>query len=462
MVGRQGNKRAVETFLVATGDQALSNTANAGEHLINQSTGIPRLASGQLGIIDYSGYGSNTFMDFTDVNPTVAESPVIQIVQGNANSATLTTATATYPLWPRPYEASAPINGNNPVVITKQAPTTGTSSVWVIGQPDGTTGEIVSVSNTNYSMRIAFRGRIQDEMYSVESAAHFTPHYTTPDYSATAISTAALRRDHLIQNLVWDINRNSTAIATNRTRFRGNELIVALAIDSTGAAGDNIGGKGSGATHIAAGDYIPVVSTTAGTRGITLTADQANSIKNAAVSASGDAIADVTWSILTVDLTTAGTATGGVADVIMLLALDRNEVYKDYVPQKKTRLDVGLISGFDFATVSHAQHEEAKEPLGDGRKLALLYDSTHGQRKYNLQHVEDPIVNFANPVDTSLSYYTYIIEHADVNSIDTFNNSVSPMREYILIPSAGTTTVTAFDTALNAWLGSINSAIVSI
>lgn len=463
MYGRQGSKRAVETFLVGSGNQALSNTANSGNHLVNQSTGAVRLADGQLGIVDASGYGSNTYMDLIEVaTPTAAESPVIQLVQGTSASASPATATATYPLWVRPFEASQPINGNNYVVATKQAPAQSTTSTWVIGAANGATGEIVSNSNTNYQLSIAYRGRTMDEWYSNEAAASFSPSFVTPDYDALSISTAALKRDHLLQNLAWVINRNSRAIAVNRAQFKGNDPVVALLIDSTGTTGVEIG-QG---TPIAAGDTIPVfdvdINGSTVTRNLILNADQAASIKNAAISAFGDVIANVTWSIVKGDISTAGTATNGVADILMLIALDREEAFKDYIPQKKIRLDVGLTSGFDYATVAHAEHEEAFEGEGVGAQLAKWYDATHGQRKYNLQQTMDPIVNFPNPVDTADSYYVYVIEHADINQIDTSNTSGSPMREIILVPDEGSTTVSELDTALTSWLASINQSLVTV
>jgi len=468
MYTRQGSKRAVETFLVASGNQALTNTANADSHLINQSTGSVRLADGQLGIVDASGNGTKSMMEIvtaTDTNITAATSPAIQIVQGTSASANpaQAQASATFPLWARPFEASQPIHANGTITATKQAPVNASHSTWAIGKGAGNAGDFIPTAETEYAIRITYRGRTMDEMYSQGGTAHFTPHFTTPDFAALSITTDAHKRDYLIQNLVWNINRNSTAIAINRTQFRGNDPVVAFAIDTTGAAGDNIGGKGSGATQLAAGDVVPVVeSSTYGTRSLTLTQEMVDSIKDTAIAASGDAIADTTWSIVKVDLSTAGTDTNGVADAIMIMALDRPLAYQDFIPQTKIRLDVGLTSGFNFNTVYHAEGSKASEGEGQGRALKLWYDSTHGQRKYNLQSTLDPIVNFPNPVDEDTSYNVYVIEHHTTKQIDTSNMSASPKREVILIPSAGSTTVSEFDTAMNSWLASINQALIEL
>ena len=131
------------------------------------------------------------------------------------------------------------------------------------------------------------------------------------------------------------------------------------------------GDGASGTTALAAGDVVPVINTNVGVRSITLTEAMATSIKNAAVAAASEfagstvAIADLEWNILTVDTTTAGLTTGGVADLIMLVSLDSTPVFKDRIPQVRTRLQVGLTTGFDFNLVGNTQYSAAYE--GHGR-----------------------------------------------------------------------------------------------
>lgn len=451
---RQNNKRAVETFLVAKGSgdsAALYNTAGSGNSLTNGSGNIV-LSDGQLGFFDGSGMGTNTLHDATDVNPTIAESPVIYIAQGTASSADVAAAqaAASFPLPARPYERSGDFKSTHRFLATKQLYAAPTHSTWVIG---GSGGAIVPYDNTEYQMRIAYRGRRMDEFYNPEGTNHFNPHFVTPNY--TSLGTAQ-PLDHLVQNLAWNINRNSKILQVNRTRFKGNEPVVALAISTNDdGSGVNIGGNGAAETPIAAGDVIPVVNTNFGVRNITLTEAQATSIKNAAVAASGDAIANVTWHILTIDLSNAGTATGGTADVIMLLALDADLAYVDRIPQVKTRLDVGLTMGFDYNTVYHEEVEEAYEGTGSGRVWNILYENTHGQRKHMLRQRKDwPFTEYASPVDTAATYVSYQIENVEANQIDTSNLSESPQKTTVLIPSSETTLITAFDTALNSWLAS--------
>lgn len=454
-MSRKGNIRSVENFLVAKTSTDWYNTAGAGDNLTDSSTGAVVLADGQLGLFAAGDRGTVANNVATDATPTITEAPVVYLAQGTEYSANPgQTPGARYPLWNRPYERSQDINSAYSVRARKQAYTLPTHSVWTIGQPDTVAGEISVLDNTEYQMRIAFRGRRMDEFYNPEGTNAFNPHYVTPNY--TALGTAE-PRDHLIQNLTWNINRNSRIINVNRTRFNGNEPVVALAIDSTGAAGTDIGGG----TPIAAGDFLPVVSTQFGVRGITLTEAQAESIKAAALEASGAAnIASLTWSVLTIDLSTAGTATGGVADLFMLVALDAELAYEDRIPQVKSRLDVGLTTGFDFTTVYHEENSAASEGSGEGRVWDLHYRATEGQRKYSLDHTLDPVIEFPSPVDVDTKYDSFIFEHYRVKDIDTYNTINSPLKTIVLIPTTETALISAFENSMNAWLTSKDGSVI--
>jgi hypothetical protein len=457
------NKRAVETFLVASATEtALPTDATA---LNNTSTGAVNLNDGQIGIFgaypvdQATGFvAMNTAVNHTTTYDTVATAPWIQLFQGTAESANPGQATATYPLWVRPYEKSQVIKGGNNLMVTKKEPVAPTLSTWAIGQPAGTgSGEITAEDNTLYQMNISFRGRIMDEHFSPEATASFYPEYTTPNYTDMGTAQPV---DHLLQNLAWEINRNSAAVAVNRTKFRGNAPVVALLIDAAGtydSDGTEIGEGGTGGTAIAAGDFLPIVSTQFGVRGITLTAVQAQSIIDAAIALTGAAnVAALDANVLTIDLTTAGTTTGGAGDSLILLALDRELAFEDRIAPTKIRLDVGLTRGFDFSSVTHREEVNASEGVGQGRALDLWYKATHGQRKYNLEHTLDPEPVFPSPIDTTDAYYQYTIIHEDPEQVDTGNVVVSPMREILLIPDANTTLVTAIDNVLGAWVASAN------
>ena len=456
------NKRPVESFVVAKQGQ----TAIPSSGTLNNTNGNVNLNDGQLGVVSDSVYGTVALNAFTDATPTIAEAPVIAIYQGNSNSGSMNTASATYPLWVRPYERTSPIDGRGEVVVTKQVYRGPAHSTWIVGDATGEAGEINVLDETEYTLTTMFRGRRVEEFYSSQQAASLITSVTTPNFT-TLGKTETEGRSWLVHNLAYDINLNSTALNVNPRRPHKSP-VVAFAIDTTGASGDAIGENmgGSASTALAAGDAVGVVNTDAGVRSITLTEAMATSIKNAALALAGGVIANLEWSIVTIDLASAYTDT---ADLIMLMALDETTAYVDYIPQVKVRLEVGLTRGFDYSTVTNAQYVYADPGQGDGRSLNLWYAATQGQRKYNLRHVEDPVVNFSTtPFSTSITYCVYNIKHSSSRQVDTFNTVLQPFNEVIAIPtfSSGTTpnnVITLLDTAFNAYLASTthNTAIIT-
>lgn len=452
------NKRPVENFII--GKQGVTTMLATGT--LNNTNGNVNLADGQIGIVSDSIWGTVALNSMCDATPTVAEAPVIAIYQGTSNSASMNTATATYPLWVRPYERTAPIDGRgNAVTVTKQVARTPSHSIWMVGDATGNAGEINVLDETEYTITTSFRGYRIEEFFSAQQAASLIVSKTTPNFTDLG-KTEAEGRSWLIHNLAYDINSNSTALNVNPRRPHKSP-VLALAIDTAGGTGTAIGGV----DPITTGDSIAVVNTAAGLRSITLTEAMATAIKTAALALAGGVIADLTWTIVTVDLADAYTDT---ADILMLIALDEVQAYVDYIPQVKVRLEVGLTRGFDYTTVLNDEYTFANPGQGDGRSLNLLYAATQGQRKYNLRHTEDPVVNFSTtPFDTAITYCVYNISHSNGRQVDSFNTIYSPFREIVAIPtfSSGTTAndvIGLLDTALNAWLASTthNSAIIAL
>lgn len=453
------NKRPVESFVVAkVGQTAVPSSGT----LSNSSTKAVNLNDGQIGVVAASSYGTVALNAFTDATPTVAESPVIAIVNGTSSSANPALAT-TYPLWARPFETTTPIDGRGTVVVTKQAYREPEHSVWVVGNTVGQAGAINIVESTMYQIAIGFRGHRVDEIYGNQNAAYLRAKVDTPDFSDLSMD-AGEATDYILSYLGWEINRNSQALSIN-SRFPSKSPVIAFMVDTTGTAGIPIGGV----DPIVAGDVISVVNTTAGLRNITLTEAMATSIKNAALAVVGGVIADLDWSILTIDLANAGSSTGGLGEVLMIMGLDEPTSYIDYVPQVKVSLEVTLPSGFNYNTVRYRQTSFANEGEGLSRQLDLLYKATQGQRKYNLRHTEWPIVEFPSPIVTNEKYVVYNILHSKNKNVDTFNNVDSQFRELICIPaySSGVTPnglIATFDGILNSWLASTthNNAIITL
>jgi len=137
-------------------------------------------------------------------------------------------------------------------------------------------------------------------------------------------------------------------------------------------------------------------------------------------------------------------------------------VYDDKIPQVKNRLEVGLKAGFDFYQTYHREVSSAYEGQGQTRDLDIFWKNTYGQRKYNLQHEQIPVISYPSPVDTSTTYIQYSILHSDVEQIDTVSMSTSPKKTIIWVPTADALTETQLDAALTPYLASANVGLVTI
>lgn len=439
--------RPTESFLV---NLAGATTMPTSGTLYNSSTGNTNLTNGQLGIVAISPFGTVAHNTFTDATPTVAEAPIIQLVQGTPYSAALATSNVAYPLWPRPYEASSPIDGRNQnLLVTEQAFRTGKHNIWVLGKPAAsTTGQINVLDDTEYTLHIAYQGRRIEYQYSLEQAASLTVSKTTPNF--TALSTAA-PKDWIVQYIGYEINRASHYFQIG-ARWRGTDPVIALAVTTDATGGQEIAALTVGAT-------LNVFTYAGVTRTITLTQELLDSLQ-AAATASGFTYVN------SIDISTAGAsdATG-----LFIVALDAKLAFADHVAEIKTSLRVGLTRGFDYTTVSLVNTTSADEGQGYARQLELLYARTAGQRKYAQRHTEDPVVNFASPIVTDQTYNVFNISHGRLDNFGHSTSHYQPFREIVCIPrySTGTTTnplLATFRTAINAYLATSgsNAAIVTL
>lgn len=435
-------KRPVESFLVALAAQTTMPTSGT---LSDSSNFDVNLNNGQLGLFSAGIFGSVAMNTSLGATPTMAQAPEIRIVQGTPHSAGTSTLNATHPLTIRPFETSSIIDGRNPVTVTKQLYVAPKSDVVQIGDAVGEAGAVNILDETTYEIAVGFRGRRIMEYFSTEEAAYLRAKVTSPDFTTLGY-TDTQATSWILNYLGWEINKNSTAFKVYPTR-PNHAPVVALLIDPAGNSGVPFYDGGA----IASGDVIPVVTTSAGNRNITLTADTAASLIAAAVAGFGDSIDNVTWSIVPIDLSAATTNEG---QILLLLSLDDNLVFVDDVPQVKNYLEVSLPQGFDIATVINTKQNQGTEGEGTSRQLDLLYKATQGQRKYNLDHEMFPIPTHTSPILDGETYNVYNIQHSNFRNVDVINTIASPFRDIVCIPSSNTTLVTAFDAALNAWLGS--------
>lgn len=448
------NKRPIESFVTATA----GNTAIPTEGTLVNAQGNIGLSNGQLGIIAASLEGSLALNSFVaGTTPTMAESPVVAFVQGTENSASVQTATVKYPLpGPLTYRTTGPVDFRQPVYVTKQAYRAPSHAVQVIGNASGQANAINTLDNTIYELAVQFRGRRAQEFTSTQENGYLRASITTPDFTALSYTTAQ-KIDYIATMLAHDVNRNSRAFGATR-RFAGSNPVVAFLVNSTGAGvtGVNIGGG----SPIAAGSVIPTFVYQGVTHNITLTDAMATSIKNAAVAASGVALASLTWEIVPVNIANAGT---NVEDIIMLVALDEVESYVDFIPEIKVDMVVSLTRGFT-STVRNSKLSYADEGQGLARQLELFYSATQAQREYSLRHDLDPVVRYPNLFVANGTYDVYNVLHQNNHAVDLANITEYRKRAIISVPtslsgSLGSTLDTWFTTMLGL---SNNGAMINL
>ena len=303
------NVRAKETFLVnKSGVDSSINTTSPNTH-INNADGTANILDGQIGVA--TGARTSTYTSNEWINTaSVTGIPNLTIHQGTKDSANPTSAqhNATYPLMARPFISSGDISARGNITVNKSVYAAPTSSIWVVGDTTvNPTGGIIALDQTEYALTVAYRGAIADKVYSSASTAYWIPNYTTPNY--TNLSTA-FPVDDLVQGLMWDVNRNS--VITSGLRGNGNEPVVGMALDLTGANGTAVAALVPG--------FLPLVNTTAGVRGIMIDADLIASLQAGLPAGS---------SIVTIDITTSGTA--DTAQAFAIMALDRKLAFADEV-----------------------------------------------------------------------------------------------------------------------------------
>ena len=439
-------RRANESFIV---NKAGATTIPVTGTLVDTTTRNVNLTEGQLGIINVSPFGTVGMNSFTDATPTISEAPSIAIVQGTASSQSMTTATAAYPLWVRPFEQTQPlVSTDKDILVTKQAFRLGKHAIWSVGVPSSSTSGAVNVlDEVEYSLTVAWDSVRDDAQFHPFGTPSVTFTLTTPDFTTLA-STYPQPIDYIVTQFAYQLNRNAQGLSIGNQIGRNPFFALIVGIANSGPSGAAAGTAISGLT---AGSSLDVITVGSTTRAITLTQEMVDSLQ-AAATATGFT------HVFTTNLANAGTATGGTATGLWVIGLDAIQAYTDYVPQKKVNVTVGLTRGFDYTTVTSVRAQTPDEGQGYGRQLSLLYAATQGQRKYFHRHTADPIVNFANPIVEDQQYTVYNIMHGYWNATGGRPEYV-PQREIICIPrySSGTTTnavIATFDTALNSWLAS--------
>ena len=442
------------TFLV--NKQESIKVANS---LTDTATGAVDLLDGQIGIMNASpsavgGAGKISIGTFFD--PTVATNqvPELKLVQGTSTSAN--PPVDLRPGVKRPYESSAKIQGDEKVWISVKKAKAASYSIWGVSN--------VNVEDlTEYRMRIAYRGRWHDMMYSDGSVSTpvYAPYYTSPDYSELitegTLSGADEALDHLIKNIVAETNKNSAAFSLPQINKGGTQLLVALAIGTGGTA----------ISSLTPGTPVPIFSYNgpngAVTKSYAFNAEQIASLQVAYPGAETIVLADATG-IQDVD----------EVDKFALIALDRPLFpAEDRMTDTKVTLDLGLPYGFDFNTVVTSELSEASEGEGYPRQILHWYEETQQRRDNDIKFRGVGIQKIEYPsdiLDISAPQDTVVITHSTSKQGAMSNRDVNLQATVIFtaasvdadgVPTGNLGALTAdVPDAVEAWASNNNVKVV--
>lgn len=432
---RKTQKQFQEYFLVATGNQSMRTSGS-----FFGSANALNLTSGQLGVIRPE---LSTYIDGT--NDAVSNGVLkIQILQGTSKSADTSSVKGWAGLETPAYNASPVINANTIQQVATNLPVVGTySSLLYSGLSNPT-------ADTKYSLNVKMRSVRKDKEFG-SNIDQFSSVYTT---GASAPTTAVV-----LSNLITKLNNYSKANNLIPPHlFMGNKKnVIAFGIDTDGS------GSGQAIGTLVTGNTINVMTDGTNTMTLTLTKEMIQTIKGWIDSTPLTATSEI------VNVSTASTGSSDV-DSIIVMGLDHDQAlaYDDVMHTRVSVKDTTIT--WPDGTYTETTLTDAIESTGSGRYFKIWFDERafgqHGNEQ--LAGFTDTIIRPYNPIDETLSYTATAIDFLQEEFI---NNDISHqnVRVWILLPAtddsgsatgadgittstSATTTVTALNTILGAWL----------
>lgn len=438
-MARATNKPYTEYYLVGTGNQGLSATGGLFD---NVATNAVTIADGQLGIIHARKGDGVAYGDFITAGNTIAEAPVIKIVQGTANSADFSALHGWH--YDIPAFVSTPeIWANSIQRVATYLPPIGTYSALAVS------GLGTPAANTRYTLNLKSRSVRKDRDYGGNVDQ------TTIDYTTGASTSVAT----LLNAWGHKMNMVSKMFKVNDFPIN-NRQWLALAFNTIAAD--------AALAAYQVGDSVDVFVFNGVTYSITLTKEMVQTLHNAVT----EGTIPVNAKIIPIDITTPSAA----INALLLIGLDHTLARAtDLIYSTKVRLEATIGSNI-AATITEVS--SAVDDKGAGRLHKLWYNQrAFGQTgSLQLTGFADTLLLPPNYISESLRYVATSIDfyYEDVQNNDHIHNQT---RVTILLPvtddsattgnvavgltvtTSATTTVTGLNAALSVWLAS-NTGVV--
>ena len=435
MALRKTSKPMLEYFLVATGNQSMRTSGAA------YGTGSAmNLTNGQLGVIRPE---LGTYIDGT--NDAVSNGVLkIQILQGTSKSANISSVVGWTGLETPECVKSPVIPANSIMQVTTKLPIVGTyGSISYSGLSSPT-------ADTNYSLNIKLRSVRKDKTYG-GNVEQLSSNYLS---GASAPTTAVV-----LSNLITKLNTYSKANnLIPPHKYMGNRRhVVAFGIDTDGS------GSGQAIGTLVTGDTISVMTDGTNTMTLTVTKEMVQTIKGWIDNTPYTATSEI------VNVSTAATGSSDV-DSIIVMGLDHSEAVA-YDDVAQYRVDVsGTTITWPDGTYTETTQTAPIESSGTGRAYKIQFqDRAFGQKgNEQLAGFTDTIIYPFETIDETASYTAtaidFLTEEAVNNDISHQNNRVwillpatddsatATGADGVTVTTSASTTVTALNTILGAWL----------
>ena len=285
----------------------------------------------------------------------------------------------------KPFQNCAAIDARIQPALTAR------SQAWLTGAPAGSVGEVQVLDETEYRLQATQRGWRSDLFNGQNQPTRFAS-FTTPDFFSSNIYTNInQQRDLILQSVAYDFNvegadayfddaamlcfdSQATVAAPAAANVLTLAQLKALTVGSSFIAGFTDDGQPIrftvDADLIAMFNAIP----NAANGGLDDTAQMVPFARN---TAANRAVA----TRVIAGGRVAGTPQAQV-DHLMTIALEVADAYYDDESTKKSRLDLGLVSGFD-SQVNSAEVVTPSTGTGYGKEVRLWFQHFIGNRMYS-------------------------------------------------------------------------------
>lgn len=444
--------RVEKVFIVNDGAIPVISTGTTGL-LYNDTTGALQLPAGNLAIYEGGSQENPRVLDAsaTGSGTSVVDNRVISLIQ------TRNTAGDRLPLPFRQFDEALGLSPDciQMVRYAAKAQAPRRASATLIGAADGTIGAIPIYDELQYQVQISYNSRRHDWVNGLTTPTTFAEFFTPEYFNLFSGAGATIQsRDHLVQNMVYNILKRSAVWPT----ANADDAIIALALDSQAATTGALYTYATVAATAAlpVGTSVQIAVTNAGLPVfMTLTED----IKEALNAAIAAVPAVGTAQLVAIDLSLAGTASGGTfgseCDQILLVSLNPALVTYDEIEAEVVNINVGVDGGFG-STTANTKLVYPSEGNGYSREIKLLFEAGNSQRMYTGdRNWQANSVLYPSGVIDGAKYDMFIIDYCDNRVASSGMPSYSPKRAYICFekPVGTNARKTYFQDTIRAWFG---------